>query len=68
MASNYEKNMYNQLTETMEKLDAMTAQNKKDRKTISHLKSEVKYLQTENDQLKEELAKVKAQLNHAAQP
>ena len=61
MGGKYEKGIYNQLIEVMEKLEIMEAECKKYRKEIKSLNSEVKSLKNENARLKEELARVKAE-------
>lgn len=60
MGGKYEKGIYNQLIEVMEKLEIMEGECKKYRKEIKSLNSEVKSLKNENARLKEELARVKA--------
>lgn len=61
MGGKYEKGIYNQLMEVMEKLEIMEAECKKYREEIKSLNSEVKSLKNENARLKEELARVKAE-------
>lgn len=60
MGGNYEKSIYNQLMDVMERLDAMESECKKSHKEIKSLHAEVKSLTKENTQLKEELADMKA--------
>lgn len=59
MGGNYTKGIYNQLMEVMEKLDAMEAEHKRDRKEITTLTAEVKSLRKENTSLKEEVSSLK---------
>lgn len=59
MGSNYEKSIYNQLMEVMEKLDTMAAEQKKDRKEIKSLTSEVTSLRKENDTLHKEVSSLR---------
>lgn len=56
MGGNYEKSMHNQLMEVMAKLDTMAAEQKKDRKEIKSLTSEVTSLRKENDTLHKEVS------------
>ena len=59
MGGNYEKSMYNQLMEVMAKLDTMAAEQKKDRKEIKSLTSEVTSLRKENDTLRKEVSSLR---------
>ena len=54
MAGNYEKNMYKQLVEVMERLDILESENKALKKEIKYLRAENNRLQFEVDKLKEE--------------
>ena len=58
MGGNYEKNMYNQLCELMEKVNSLESAHKEDRKEIHRLNCQVESLTKENQQLR---ATVKAQ-------
>ena len=58
MGGNYEKNMYNQLCELMEKVNSLESAHKEDRKEINRLNCRVDSLTKENQQLR---ATVKAQ-------
>ena len=58
MGGNYEKNMYNQLCELMEKVNSLESAHKEDRKEIHRLNCRVDSLTKENQQLR---ATVKAQ-------
>ena len=58
MGDNYEKNMYNQLCELMEKVNSLESAHKEDRKEIHRLNCRVDSLTKENQQLR---ATVKAQ-------
>lgn len=60
MGGNYEKGLYHQLMDVMERLDSMEAECRKCHKEIKSLNAEVKSLKNENTRLKEELAAVKA--------
>lgn len=59
MGGNYEKGVYNQLMEVMEKLNSMELEHKRDRKEIRNLSSEIKSLRRENIALREELSGLK---------
>lgn len=59
MGGNYEKGMYQQLMEVMDRLNSMEAEQKQDRKEIKNLTSEVKSLRKENTRLKEEVSELK---------
>lgn len=59
MGGNYEKSMYRQLMEVMDKLDSMEAEHKQDRREIKSLTSEVKSLRVENAHLREEVSELK---------
>ena len=63
MGGNYEKSVYNQLMEVMEKLSSMESEHKKDRKEIKSLSSEVNSLRKENTALREEVTNLKEK-NH----
>lgn len=59
MGSNYEKGVYNQLLEVMEKLNSMESEHRQDRKEIRDLTSEVKSLRKENTRLRETVSALK---------
>lgn len=59
MGGNYEKGIYNQLIEVMEKLNDMESERRQARKDISSLTSEVKSLRKENAVLREEVSRLK---------
>ena len=59
MGGNYEKGVYNQLMEVMEKLNAMESEHCRDRKEVKELTSEVTGLRKENSRLKEEVSDLK---------
>lgn len=59
MGGNYEKGVYNQLMEVMEKLNAVESKQKQDQNEIKNLTSEVKSLRKENDFLREEVSVLK---------
>lgn len=59
MGGNYEKGVYNQLMEVMEKLNAMESEHSQDRKEVKALSSAVTSLHKENAHLKEEVSHLK---------
>lgn len=59
MGGNYEKSVYNQLMEVMEKLNSMESEHSRDRKEVKELTSEVTGLRKENDHLREEVSNLK---------
>ena len=59
MGGNYEKGVYNQLMEVMEKLNAMESEHSRDRKEVRELTSEVTGLRKENAHLKDEVSDLK---------
>lgn len=59
MGGNYEKSVYNQMMEVMEKLNAMESEHKKDRAEVKELTSEVKSLRKENSSLREDVSSLK---------
>lgn len=61
MGGNYEKGLYKQLMDVMERLDSMESECRKSHKEIKSLNTEIKILRNENTRLKEELETVKAQ-------
>ncbi len=61
MGGNYEKGLYKQLMDVMERLDSMESECRKSHKEIKSLNTEIKILRNENTRLKEELEAVKAQ-------
>ncbi len=56
MGGNYEKSVFNQLTEVLTKLDALEAEHRQDRKEIKSLTDEVVSLRKENTNLREEVS------------
>ena len=63
MGGNYEKSVYNQLMEVMDKLNTMEADQKRSRREIKSLTSEVNSLRKENTALREEVCALKEK-NH----
>lgn len=59
MGGHYEKGVYNQLMEVMEKLNAMESEHSRDRKEVKELTSEVTGLRKENASLREEVSTLK---------
>jgi len=59
MGGNYEKSVFNQLTEVLAKLDAMESEHKRDRGEIKCLTDEVTSLRKENADLREEVSSLK---------
>lgn len=59
MGGNYEKSIFSQLTEVMEKLDTMESEHRLDRKEIKTLTDEVVSLRKENTNLREEVSFLK---------
>ena len=59
MGGNYEKGVYKQLMEVMEKLNAMESEHCRDRKEVKELTSEVTGLRKENAHLREEVSHLK---------
>ena len=59
MGGNYEKSVYNQLMEVMDKLNTMEADQKRSRREIRSLTSEVDSLRQENTVLREEVSALK---------
>ena len=59
MGGNYEKGVYNQLMEVMEKLNTMESEHSQDRKEMKELTSAVTSLHKENAHLKEEVSHLK---------
>ena len=59
MGGNYEKSVYNQLMEVMDKLNTMEADQKRSRREIRSLTSEVDSLRQENTALREEVSALK---------
>lgn len=59
MGGNYEKGIYNQLMEVMEKLNTIESEHSRDRKEVKELTSEVTGLRKENAHLKEEVSSLK---------
>lgn len=59
MGGNYEKGIYDQLMEVMEKLNTMESEHSRDRKEVKELTSEVTGLRKENTHLKEEVSSLK---------
>ncbi len=63
MGGNYEKNMYNQLMEVMEKLDSMEQEHERDRREIKSLTAEVSSLRKENTGLREKVDSLKQDIS-----
>lgn len=59
MGGNYEKSVYNQLMEVMEKLNTMEFEHSRDRKEVKELTFEVTGLRKENAQLRKEVSNLK---------
>lgn len=59
MGGNYEKSVYNQLMEVMEKLNSMESEHSRDRKEVEELTTEVTGLRKENVCLREEVSNLK---------
>jgi hypothetical protein len=66
MGGNYEKNMYNQLCELMEKVNSLESAHKEDRKEIHRLNCRVDSLTKENQQLRATVKVQKARIGTAA--
>ena len=62
MGGNYEKNMYNQLCELMEKVNSLESAHKEDRKEIHRLNCRVDSLTKENQQLRATVTAQKQEL------
>ena len=56
MGGNYEKSLYHQLMEVMDKLNTMEAGQKRNRRELKSLTSEVDSLSQENTALREEVS------------
>ena len=63
MGGNYEKSVYHQLMEVMEKLNTMEADQKRSRRDLKALTGEVTGLRKENAALREEVSALKEK-NH----
>lgn len=63
MGGNYEKSVYNQLMEVMDKLNTMEADQKRSRREIKSLTSEVNSLRKENTALREEVCALKEKIH-----
>lgn len=61
MGGNYGKNVFNQLMEVMEKLEAMEQQHKQDHREIKGLMDEVTSLRNENASLREQVSDLKTE-------
>ena len=59
MGGHYEKSVYNQLMEVMEKLNSMESEHRQDRKEVKELTSEVTGLRKENAHFREEISSLK---------
>lgn len=59
VGGNYEKSVYNQLMEVMEKLNSMESEHSRDRKEVTELTTEVTGLRKENVYLREEVSNLK---------
>lgn len=59
VGGNYEKSVYNQLMEVMEKLNSMESEHSRDRKEVTELTTEVTGLRKENAYLREEVSNLK---------
>ena len=59
MGGNYEKDMFRQLTELMERVDALEADRKRDKKELRRQRSEIASLQQENSSLRRTVMELK---------